>query len=351
MDVRVSDNGARTAPVAGNAHTISGLIPGLVWAFHIHDDGSAEQLPVDKPVASNHEGWRWLHLDLANVQTRHWLGSMDLPSAGLATLLTDNPHQQLHFGESLIHGVFADLLRNIDGASNDIGHLHFMMTDRLLISGRHHALSSVQCAREQIERGACRLPHVAALLELIVEHLADGIDDATDRLAIELDQVEDGLAEGSPNSARQKLSGNRRIAVRLHRQLSGLRALFHRLERQNIDALPPKLRIAVGKLAQRLDDLDHAVLELRERGHRLQEELSQLLTEESNRHLGILSILTVLFLPPTLVTGFFGMNVKGMPLNANETDVFWATALLIASPFVVYFIMRRIGMFKSRRTP
>lgn len=337
----------RVEPVASGIHQVSGSIPGLVWAFHIHQDGSVESLPVDKPLSAHHDGWRWLHLDLANVQAKQWLRLADLPAAGIATLLAADPHQQLHVDNALIHGVFADLLRNIEGASNDIGHLHFAMTDRLLISGRHHALASVQCARESIERGACNLPHVAALLELIVEHLADGIDDAAERLGTELDRVEDGLAEGSTGDARQTLSGNRRTVVRLHRQLSGLRALFHRLERQNIEGLPPPLRIAAGKLAQRLDSLDHDVLEVRERGHRLQEELSQLLAEESNRHLKILSVLTALFLPPTLVTGFFGMNVKGMPLNADDTDVFWATLILIISPFVVYFVMRRFGMTKS----
>jgi len=337
----------RVEPVSTGMHPASGPIPGLVWAFHIHDNGSVEDLPADKPVAARREGWRWLHLDLANGLTKQWLKSAELPAAGVTTLLSANPHQQLHVADGLIHGVFADLLRNIEGASNDIGHLHFMMTDRLLISGRHHALASVQCARESIERGACHLPHVAALLELIVEHLADGIDDAAERLATELDRVEDGLAEGSTGNARQTLSGNRRTVVRLHRQLSGLRALFHRLERQNVEGLPKELRIAAGKLAQRLDSLDHDVLEVRERGHRLQEELSQILAEGSNRHLKILSILTALLLPPTLVTGVFGMNVKGLPLTSDETDIYWAMAILIVSPFVVYFIMRRFGMFKS----
>jgi len=337
----------RVAEFSSDVHSISGAIPGLVWAFHIHDDGSVESLPIDKPLTARHDGWRWLHLDLANGLAKQWLKSSDLPATGIATLLSNNPHQQMHVTDGLIHGVFADLLRNIEGASNDIGHLHFLMTDRLLISGRHHALASVQCARESIERGACHLPHVAALLELIVEHLADGIDDAAERLATELDRVEDGLAEGTTSDARQTLSGNRRTVVRLHRQLSGLRALFHRLERQNIEGLPQPLRIAAGKLAQRLDSLDHDVLEVRERGHRLQEELSQLLAEGSNRHLKILSILTALLLPPTLVTGIFGMNVKGMPLNAEETDAYWAMMLLIVSPFVVYFIMRRFGMFRS----
>jgi hypothetical protein len=25
-------------------------VPGLVWAFRIHDDGAAEQLPIDQPI-------------------------------------------------------------------------------------------------------------------------------------------------------------------------------------------------------------------------------------------------------------------------------------------------------------
>jgi hypothetical protein len=40
-------------------------VPGLVWAFRIHDDGAAEQLPIDQPIPIRPQGWIWLHLDLA----------------------------------------------------------------------------------------------------------------------------------------------------------------------------------------------------------------------------------------------------------------------------------------------
>ena len=51
-----------------------------------------------------------------------------------------------------------------------------MMTEQILISGRHRALSAVEAARQEISCGTLRLPNVAALLELIVEHVVDTID-------------------------------------------------------------------------------------------------------------------------------------------------------------------------------
>ena len=31
-------------------------LPGLVWAFRFHADGSAEQLDVERPIAAHHDG-------------------------------------------------------------------------------------------------------------------------------------------------------------------------------------------------------------------------------------------------------------------------------------------------------
>jgi zinc transporter len=113
-----------------------------------------------------------------------------------------------------------------------------------------------------------------------------------------------------------------------------------------MDELKPGLRLAAGRIAQRLDALDHEILALRERTRLLQEEITALTQEEANRHLHVLSILTTLFLPPTLITGIFGMNTKGLPFTDNESAFLWATALMIGSAIAVYLIMRRVGVFK-----
>jgi zinc transporter len=323
-----------------------GVVPGLVWAFRIHEDGTAQSLPVDQPIDDRHDGWLWLHLNLADLRSVGWVREAGLPTTAATLLLSHDTHQQLHVSDGCIHGVFADLAQHIEGCGEDTAHLRFVMTERLLVSGRHHALNSVESARATIERGERRLPHVAALLELIVEYAGDAIDRLADKLATEIDHIEDGLALRNHDAERPKLARVRRTSVRLHRQLSGLRILFHRLDRQGLDGLKPQLRIAAGRLAQRLDALDHEIVEIRDRARLLQEEITALTAEETNRHLHVLAILTTLFLPPTLITGMFGMNVKGLPFTDNEDAFLWAAALMAASAVAVYLLMRRVGVFK-----
>jgi zinc transporter len=323
-----------------------GVVPGLVWAFRIHDDGTADPLPLDQAIEHRHDGWLWLHLNLADLRAVAWVRSANLPAAASELLLSRDTHQQLHAADGFIYGLFADLVQGIEGCGEDIGHLRFVMSERLLISGRRQALSSVASARDTITRGGRRLPHVAALLELIVEHVGDAMDRLADALASELDQIEDSLALRTHGVERARLSRVRRTAVKLHRQLSGLRILFHRLERQGMEDLKPQLRVAAGRLAQRLDALDHEIMEMRDRARLLQEEITALAAEETNRHLYVLSILTTLVLPPTLVTGVFGMNLKGLPFVETEDGFLWAAALMVASALAVYLLLRRIGAFK-----
>jgi zinc transporter len=323
-----------------------GVVPGLVWAFRIHADGTAQSLPIDRPIDDHHDGWLWLHLNLADLRAVEWVRAATLPAAAARLFVSHDTHQQLHAADGCIHGVFADLMQHIEGCGEDTAHLRFVMTERLLLSGRHHALSSTASARATIERGERRLPHVAALLELIVENVGDAIDRLADKLATEIDQIEDGLALRTHDAERHRLALVRRTSVRLHRQLSGLRILFHRLERHGTESLKPQLRVAAGRLAQRLDALDHEIVEIRDRARLLQEEITALTAEETNRHLHVLAILTTLFLPPTLVTGMFGMNVKGLPFADNEDAFLWTAGLMVASALAVYLLMRRVGVFK-----
>ena len=72
-------------------------------------------------------------------------------------------------------------------------------------------------------------------------------------------------------------------------------------------------RATAGALTQRLDELDHEVIELRDRARLLQEELGARVAEQTNRQVRLLAVLTAVFLPPTLIAGLFGMNLAGAP--------------------------------------
>ena len=322
-----------------------GSLPGLICAFRIDEDGTAEALPVDQPIELSGAGWLWLHLDLTKVPATQWLAAAGLPEPAVAMMLSHDRHQQLHVAGDFVYGILADLVREIHGAGDEVGFLRFMMTDRLLVSGRHHPLCAIELTRSALQSGEARPLHCASLLELIVEHVADGIDGVADDLAVTLDESEDQLAARSIGAARRNLATVRRSSVRLHRLLSGLRSVLARLERQGTKPADPRLQLRAGRLAQRLDELDHVILELRERGYRLQDEVSATLNEETNRHLHLLSILTALLLPPTLVAGLFGMNTK-LPLAESEHGFLWVMLIVLGSSAAAYLVLRLAGILK-----
>src|ERR1700754_1809 len=234
-------------------HVSDGPIPGLVWAFRLHHDGSAEPLPIDKPIEFSHDGRLWLHFNLTDTRTRSWLASLQIPSLARDLLLSHDNFQQIHIVEHCVYGVFSDLVRDIDKPTEETGYLRFAMTERLLISGRYQALCAVDSTRRLLEGGR-RVESVAALLEKIVDEVADTMDRGADKIGTEIDEIEEHVLSGETNAEmRGNLGRMRRTCVRLHRQLAGLRLLFHRLEQKNTDSLSPALRLQAGKLAQRLD--------------------------------------------------------------------------------------------------
>ena len=322
-------------------------IPGLVWAFRVHADGSPEALAVDQPIPLNHDGLLWLHLNFADARALHWLASTDLqiPTQARGLLLSKDNFQQLHTAEDSVFGVFSDLMRNIAETTEETGYLRFVMTERILVSGRYHALAAAEATRRALEGGR-RIENVAALLETIVENVADAMDRISERIAQSLDEIEEQVLSDDVTDLRQTLGRLRRSCVRLHRQLSGLRIVFHRLEQKKPEDLKPALQLRAGRLAQRLDGLDHTIVEMRERSRLLQEELHLKIGEQGNNSLRVLSILSAILLPPTLVTGIFGMNTKGLPFTDLDTAFLWASLLMVLSSGAAYLIMKRIGIIR-----
>ena len=65
----------------------------------------------------------------------------------------------------------------------------------------------------------------------------------------------------------------------------------------------------------------------------------------TNRRLFTLSILTACLLPPTLVTGFFGMNTKDMPFQNTEGGTWLAALVALAAALTCYWALRRLRAF------
>jgi zinc transporter len=327
----------------------AGVMPGLVWAFRMHADGTPEALPVDAPIDMHHEGWLWLHFNLADARACTLLSGFDgFSSAAAATLVAPDEQPQLYVEDECVYGVFADRIYDLDGATEEIGYLHFAMTERLLISARRHAMTAAESTRRAL-LGGHKLTSVAALLEMIVSHVIQSIDRYADQLADEMDDIEEELLGRELSDQRQRLARGRKGAIHLHRQIQGLHTLFRRVaEELDSEETRPYLRLSADALVQRLEELDRYIVAMRERAHLLQEEMTTRIAEETNRSLHFLTVITTYFLPASLVAGIFGMNTKGLPFTEYSNGFFWAMVILVFSPAVVFLVLWRLRIVGRR---
>jgi len=186
------------------------------------------------------------------------------------------------------------------------------MDPRLLVTARLRPLRSVDRLRATVKAGhSVRSP--AELLAQLLHDQADVLVDIIRQSTARADSVEDNLLANRVESSRVELSALRRSLVRLQRLLAPEPAALFRL----LNRPPAWLNEDdLADLRQAAEEFSTAVVDagaLTERLKLLQEELTALVNEHSNRTLFILTVVTVLALPINLVAGLLGMNVGGVP--------------------------------------
>ena len=61
----------------------------------------------------------------------------------------------------------------------------------------------------------------------------------------------------------------------------------------------------------------------------------------------ILSMMTALMMPATLVTGLFGMNTHGLPWASSPVGALIATLLAVGASAAVYVALRLMGFIRQ----
>ncbi|KQT52541.1 MULTISPECIES: CorA family divalent cation transporter [unclassified Aureimonas] len=320
------------------------LGPSLIWAFAF---AGGHAVPLDGPKApglasAEGEALVWLHLNLADQSTIRWIaGDAALPEEVRELLLGTETHARaLVSGDTVacvVHDFEVDFAA---GATSRVGALRFALAPGRVITARHHPLHAADVIRRRIDTGA-RPMDGAAALDLIVTSIASVAAKTAAELAAGVEAAEDALLlDDFEPDARQLVTARRR-AKQLHRQLGGLRAVLTRLEED--EDLPEPLHPAVERLAQRIASLEGDVRGIEADIRLLRDELDLQAARRTNANLYVLSILSALLLPATLVTGFFGMNTSGMPFESGPFGTILAALVAGAAAFAVYLWLRAKG--------
>jgi zinc transporter len=315
---------------------------GVISAYRFTGDGAAMRVDtanLDAELADP-RGWLWLHVNLSNRLCHDWLLRI-APVSDIAreTLLDPDAHIRLDIFGDEIAGVLPDLHQEFLQEGDDLVRVHFAITPRMMITARRKPLRAIELTRRAIDMGR-KFPTPVSLFDAIADQFADVIGRFSAGLGDELDIVENHVLHDEIDDQRMRLGRVRLQSIKTRRQLSQIRALFHRVEaREDVDS--EALLTAMRKLAQKFDALDYEYSALYERARLLQDEIAGRMTEITNRRLLTLSILTACLLPSTLVTGFFGMNTKDMPFQTGDGGTWYAALVVIAAGALTWWLLRR----------
>jgi zinc transporter len=318
--------------------------PGLVWCYQRTGEGEAK---VEAVVPPSDSAFRWIHLNLSDVRSLRWLEEEAALPPGVHTLMIRRDgHQRYVFEEDTLGLVLHDFERGFENeAIGRIGGLHVALKPGLIVTGRYRPLHSADIFRARLEGGQQPEDATGALqllLDVLVDNLASLVLDLSTEL---LDAEEQLLAEDEAPNTRELISARRRSA-QLHRMIGGMRVTLQRMG--NAEDIPAHLAPVARQFQQRLLGLDQDIVAAQNQLKLLRDELDLQAAQRTNANVYLLSVLTALMMPATLVTGFFGMNTGGLPFAQGEHGTLLATGVALFSAAISWLILRAMGLVKRQ---
>ena len=342
--IAAQKTGQKVEPTSGPAQA------GPVWGYHfspnqpaqsITPDAAVEFLTTTAPCPANE--FLWLHFSLSNAGSEPWLKKyLTLPDTFYESLQSDVDATHLEQeGDSLvarIHDVLFDFTFDAPVATTTL-----CVKPRVLVSAHARPWRSIDQLRAAVQGGQIFRSPIEILARLLRDQ-ANVLVDIVRKAKKRIGPLEEQLLARRVFVNRSELGSLRRMLVRLQRLLAPEPAAFFRLLNRPPDWISQdelqNLQQAAEKFSSAIGDTSSLV----ERVKQLQEELAALVSEQTNRTLFVLTMVTVLALPINLVAGLFGMNVGGIPLNQHPYGFF-----LVLSPLLLLTALLAYWAFVRRR--
>jgi len=200
-----------------------------------------------------------------------------------------------------------------EGGDSSLGTLWAIVRPKLMISLRNNPLRTTDKLRYDLRNGQLNPASVIELFHELLDLRAEYLRTLLAHLSEDMDDLEEKLLKGREFPEHENLGRIRIQCSRLRRHFSPELIALHRL----LKRLPYWFgEEDKHRLNDDLDLLSYLVQEisgLYDRAKVLQDEQAAHVAEFNAKNLQVLSVMTVIFLPMTLITGVMGMNMEDLP--------------------------------------
>ena len=318
------------------------MIKKPVIAFLLDKKGGAVELSYEElNSVDRSEKILWVHFDYSSLEAADWITNKSgIDSIAIDALLTEETRPRTTILDDSLLIALRGVNLNPNSKPEDMVSIRLYISTDLIISTRKRDILSVVEIIDILKKGVGPKSSSEFLIELtyrIIERMEDIIDNIEDRA----DQLEENIINSSDLKYRNEILAIRRESIVLRRYLFPQKEAMNKLYHDKITWINEYERIELreinDQLIRHIEELDT----IKDKVTLIQEELSNMLSDQMNKKMYMLSIISAIFLPLTFLTGLLGINIDGIPGAKNENAFLIFCVMLIVVVSIQYVIFKK----------
>ncbi len=225
-----------------------------------------------------------------------------------------------------------------------IGEIDLFLTDNALVTVHyddHRIFDYLYHRAERDERLMAR--GVDFLFHAVIDTIVDNYNSTLDIIEYEVDQVEDDVLGEADEETLRSIFTLRRDIVELKRIVIPQREIVLLLSREHYPRISSRAAVYFSDIHDHLVRIEDLVTFHREILNSSLEIYYSSISTKTNEIIKVLTIFTVLFIPPTFLVGLWGMNFKYMP------EYEWKYGYLFALLIMLLTVLGLVVFFRRKK--
>ncbi len=137
----------------------------------------------------------------------------------------------------------------------------------------------------------------------------------------------------------------KRQFMKSKRFIGSIRDLLMRISARKIAVISESCRLSLQKLLGNTEILVHEAESILDLFHTMLEQIDNALMQQANNIMKVLTGVAAIFLPPTLIAGIFGMNLRFLPGNTWKYSFFYVLGLMVVCVSGQYLLFKKMRWF------
>ena len=296
------------------------------------------------PIKADKVEESWCHFE-RSTSNEDLISSLGVTSNEVNDLLdeTTRPHLSL-IGSSVLLLFLRAINLNPDSEPEDMVSLRFWFDGQSLITVMNRKIQAVGQVKESLMNNPEAFVDCRDVFVELIEQLLHRIEKHVLKLSDRIERLEE-QSESVLVVSQSELHDLRRATSRLWRFMYPQLDTLKKLSAINFDWVDEKLKHSLYDFVGSMSYYNEEILLIKERSEILSNEINSKVTGKVNRNLYIISIISVIFLPLSFITGLLGINVGGIPAAQSESGFLYVSLIIVVLLAVQMLILKWFRWF------